>query len=248
MRSFLLRLLVAAVLFSHGIAAAADTAPTKLRVLFIGNSLTSTNDLPNMLAVMAESSGRQLTVGRQIVGGATLEKHWNEGKALAKIKEGPWDYVVLQDLSRQAYTDKEVMFKFGRLFDVEIRRAGARTALYMTWPLESSLKDYKVITDAYSTLADELQARLIPVGVAWHEVANENSPPAFRLYVADHKHPTATGTYLAACVFYRTLYDAPSAGLPHHIVWKEKVLVDLPKQDAAALQKIADEIPLTATK
>ena len=102
--------------------------------------------------------------------------------------------------------------------------------------------------ESTSTLADELQARLIPVGVAWHEVANENSPPAFRLYVADHKHPTATGTYLAACVFYRTLYDAPSAGLPNHIVWKEKVLVDLPKQDAAALQKIADEIPLTATK
>lgn len=79
-------------------------------------------------------------------------------------------------------------------------------------------------------------------------VKNENSKPAFQLYVADHKHPTPTGTYLAACVFYRTLYDAPAAGLPHRIEWKEKVLVDLSKQDAAALQKIADAVPLAAAK
>jgi hypothetical protein len=241
-KSFLLRLVVVFLIVSPLGAGAAEPAPAKkLRVLFIGNSLTSSNDLPNMLAVMAESSGRELTVGRQIVGGATLEKHWNEGKALAKIKQGPWDYVVLQDLSRQAYTDKEAMFKFSRLFDAEIQKAGARTAFYMTWPLENSLKDYKAIADAYATLASELKSCLIPAGVAWHAVAHENSKPAFQLYVADHKHPTPTGTYLAACVFYRTLYGAPSTGLPQRIEFKGKALVDLPKEDAAALQKIADD-------
>lgn len=247
MKSFPLRLLVL-VLFVCGASALAAEPVKKLRVLFIGNSLTSTNDLPNMLAVMAESSGRELTIGRQIVGGATLEKHWNEGKALAKIKQGPWDYVVLQDLSRQAYTDKEAMLKFSRLFDAEIRQAGARTAFYMTWPLEDSLKDYKVIADAYASLASELKALLIPVGVAWHEVANENNKPVFQLYKPDHKHPAPPGTYLAACVFYRTLYGVPSTGLPNRIEFKKSVLADLSKEDAAALQKIADGIALTAAK
>lgn len=247
MKSFPLRLFVLVLLICGASGVAAEPVK-KLRVLFIGNSLTSTNDLPNMLAVMAESSGRELTVGRQIVGGSTLEKHWNEGKALAKIKEGPWDYVVLQDLSRQAYTDKEAMFKYSRMFDAEIKKAGARTAFYMTWPLDNSLKDYQAIADAYTTLASELQSCLIPVGTAWHEVANENSKPAFQLYKPDHKHPAPPGTYLAACVFYRTLYGAPSAGLPNRIEFKGKALVELSKEDAAALQKIADGVPLTAAK
>ena len=72
MKSFFLHALIAVSFIVCIGAGAAEPAPTKLRVLFIGNSLTSTNDLPGMLAVMAESSGRELTAGRQIVGGATL--------------------------------------------------------------------------------------------------------------------------------------------------------------------------------
>ncbi len=246
MKSLLLVLLTASLLLIR--ADAAEPAPTKLRVLFIGNSLTSTNDLPGMIAAMAGSSGRELTAGRNLVGGATLEKHWADAKALAKIKEGHWDYVVLQDLSREAYLNKDSMFRHGRLFDAEIRQVGARTALYMTWPLEDSLNNYQTIADAYSTLAAELKACLVPVGVAWHAVAHENAKAAFQLYVPDHKHPTPAGTYLAACVFYRVLYGAPSAGLPNRLELNKKVLADLPKEEATALQAIADATPLTAPK
>src|SRR5437879_4469961 len=87
---------------------------------------------------------------RNLVGGATLEKHWNDGKALSKIKEGHLDYVVLQDLSKQAYADKDSLLRHGRLFDGEIHKIGARTVLYMTWPLDDSLNNYGAIADAYT--------------------------------------------------------------------------------------------------
>lgn len=242
MKPLFLALLTATLLMCR--ADAVEPRPTTLRVLFIGNSLTSVNDLPGVIAGMAASSGRELTAVRNLVGGATLEKHWNDGKALAKIKEGHLDYVVLQDLSKQAYTDRDSMFRHGRLFDAEIQKTGAKTVLYMTWPLEDSLNNYGAIAEAYAELAKELNAILAPVGVAWHAVAHENDTPAFQLYQRDHKHPTPSGTYLAACVFYRVLFGAPSAGLPNHIELNGKVVVDLPRAEASALQKIADATPL----
>ena len=244
MKSLFLALLTATLLMCR--ADAVELAPTKLRVLFIGNSLTSVNDLPGLIAGMAASSGRELTAVRNLVGGATLEKHWNDGKALARIKEGHLDYVVLQDLSKQAYADRDSMFRHGRLFDAEIRKIGAQTVLYMTWPLEDSLNNYGAIAEAYTALAKELNATLAPVGVAWHAVAHEHDKPTFQLYRTDHKHPTPSGTYLAACVFYRVLFGAPSAGLPNHIELNGKVVVDLPRDEAAALQRIADATPLSS--
>lgn len=224
----------------------AEPAPAKLRVLFIGNSLTSRNNLPGIIAAMAAASGRELTYFPNLVDSATLKKHWTDGKALAKIKEEHWDYVVLQDQSKAAFTDREAMFRTGRLFDTEIRKAGAQPVFYMTWALEEAPSDFPAIADAYTTLAAELQARLVPVGAAWHAVTSSPGKPAWQLYMPDHRHPTPAGSYLAACLFYRVLFGVPSAGLPNRIVWKEHCLVDLPQLEAAALQKIADATAVPA--
>jgi hypothetical protein len=43
------------------------------------------------------------------------------------------------------------------------------------------------------------------------------SDPKLILHGADHKHPSATGTYLAACVFYATIFGKSPEGLPGRI-------------------------------
>lgn len=213
--------------------------PKKLHVLFIGNSLTSKNNLPGIIAGMAAASGRELAFTAHLVGGATLKKHWTDGKALGKIKEGHWDYIILQDMSRESYVDRDAMFQYGRLFDAEVHKAGSKLVLYMTWALEDAADKYPAIVEAYTTLGKELHAQVVPVGSAWHTMSSETKP-ASQLYVADHKHPTASGSYLAACMFYRVFFGAPSGGLPNKIEWKQKPLLDLPPDEAAALQRIAD--------
>ncbi len=233
-------------------ACSADRDPKKLNVLFIGNSLTSTNNLPGMIAGMAAASGRELNFFTHLVGGATLKKHWDDGKALAKIQakieDGHLDFVVLQDLSREAYKDREAMDRYVQLFDAEIRKTGARTMLYMTWALENAPDEFPKIEEAYTSLAKKLHAQLVSAGAAWHAITSVPGKPAFELYVADHKHPRPIGSYLTACVFYRALFGAPSEGLPCRIEWKTKVLADLSKEDASALQKIADKTPLVASE
>lgn len=191
MRSRLKLVLTALILLSCAHAAEPATpVPSlkKLNVLFIGNSLTSRNNLPEIIAAMASTSDRELSFTAHLVGGATLKKHWDDGKALAKIKEGHWDCVVLQDFSRESYVDREEMFKYGRLFDAEIRKAGSKPVLYMTWALENDAEKYPAIVEAYSALAKEIHAQRIPAGAAWYTITIDPKP-AYQLYVADHKHP-----------------------------------------------------------
>src|ERR1700682_5938249 len=74
----------------------AATQADELQALFIGNSFTYYHDLPKMVAELAKAGGqRPLRYERETPGGCTLEKHWKDGKALAKIQSRKWDYVVL---------------------------------------------------------------------------------------------------------------------------------------------------------
>ena len=71
------------------------TQPTPTRILFIGNSLTYSNDLPAMVCAMARSAGRQATCESVAKPDYGLEEHWNEREAREAIARG-WDVVVLQ--------------------------------------------------------------------------------------------------------------------------------------------------------
>src|SRR5204862_5417386 len=94
-----------------------------VRVLFIGNSFTFVNDLPNMIAELGKA-GKQppLEHGQETPGGCSFEKHWKDGKAATKIAAGPWDYVVLQEHSQRPLTDRALMFEYATKLDGEIKK------------------------------------------------------------------------------------------------------------------------------
>jgi hypothetical protein len=67
------------------------------RVLFIGNSLTSVNDLPGTVSAIARAAGDSLSVAGVVAMGLALIDHYHGAtEALAAIRRGGWDYVVLQ--------------------------------------------------------------------------------------------------------------------------------------------------------
>jgi hypothetical protein len=187
-----------------------------VQVLFIGNSFTYYHDLPRMVAELAKAGGqRPMHYQSETPGGCTLEKHWKDRKALAQIQSRHWDFVVLQDQSQAPLLNRRAMFEYGKKFDAEIRKEGARTILYMTWATRSKPNEQPAISQAYEGLSKELKARLAPVGNAWQSALRSNR--ALVLHEQDQKHPNSTGTYLAACVFYATIYGQSPEGLPGRI-------------------------------
>ncbi len=134
-RRFVGIVLVSAVLLIVQVSVSGqETTPTPLKVLFIGNSYTSVNDLPTMVAGLAEAAGgRKIEVDQHLVGGCTLEKHVKDQKAIDKIRAAKWDVVVLQEHSLRPVIDRQSMHQYARLLDAEIKQRGANTIFYLTW-------------------------------------------------------------------------------------------------------------------
>ena len=98
-----------------------------LRVLFIGNSYTFTNDMPGMLTALAAEVGHPIQVAEVTFPDYALVDHWNEGVALAEIAKGGWSFVVLQQ-GRPSSTaiNRDSLRLLTNWFAAEIAKAGAR--------------------------------------------------------------------------------------------------------------------------
>lgn len=181
-------------------------------ILFIGNSFTSRNDLPRVLAdlALAAPKPKRLHVMSIVAGGASLRRHWNAGVARTALETTRWDHVVLQEQSTLPIKNRARYHENVRLFAAEIARNGARAALYMTWARQRAPDTQDAITRAVEDIAAEIGARIIPVGRAWQMAAIE--APHLQLYAADGSHPSMAGSFLAACVSYVSLFDEPPVG------------------------------------
>ncbi|MEP6690578.1 MAG: SGNH/GDSL hydrolase family protein [Gemmatimonadaceae bacterium] len=201
-----------------------------MKVLFVGNSFTARNDVPGLIARLAAARGETFEHTLISAGGASLRMHWNKGAALAAMRATRYDYVVLQEQStlpvKNATRTKENI----RLFDEEIRASGATMALYMTWAREHVPETQQAITDAYTSIGAELGALVIPVGIAWRDFLAEHDQPV--LHDKDKSHPTLAGSYLAACVFFATLFGQSPVGI-------EIPVKGLTSEDARRLQAAA---------
>jgi len=195
-------------------AAGEDTKP--IRVLFIGNSYTYVNDLPGMIAALAKAGHqRPIESDKETPGGCTLEQHWRNGKAAAKIAAGTWDFVVLQEQSTRPLSDPALMTTYAARLDALITAQHAKTLLYQTWARQNAMERQPELSKTYTDLGKQLNADVVPAGTAWALALK--SDPTLALHGEDKSHPTPAGTYLAACVFYATLYGKTSEGLPGKI-------------------------------
>jgi hypothetical protein len=210
-----------------------------LSVLFIGNSHTYLNYMPQMLLMLvdAEDRGFELIVDRCTGEGASLEWHWKNPPSRAAITGNRWDYVVLQDRSGGPLEEPDSFARHAGLLDAEIRKQDARTIFYMTWANRTRPDTQAVLADAYEKMAQELGAILAPVGIVWEAV--HRIEPALELYHPDGRHANPVGSYLTACVFYSVLFNTSPEGLPGAFSFKAKKRVDLARDQALFLQKTA---------
>lgn len=215
-----------------------------LDVLFIGNSYTYVNSLPWVFERLSDAGRAPARTQMVVKGGATLQQHWEEGKALEALKRKRWDYVVLQEQSLRPLQAPELMRQYARLFHAEIRKIGAGTVFFMTWARQNQPENQEALALAYLGIAREFQALVVPVGQAWHAALREK--PSLELYQPDGSHPNPAGTYLAACVFFASLHRHNPVGLLSRIPPPKEALDDasplvLDEAASSFLQRIAWE-------
>jgi len=213
--------------------------PAALNILFIGNSLTYTNDLPGMVeALISEAGAGPVEVRSVAYPNFGLEDHWLNGAASAAIAQGPWDYVVLQQ-GPSATEGRPSLFEYSARFAELIRAVGGEPALYMVWPSIARSGDWDGVLSSYSGAADAVNGTFLPAGEAWR-VAWEASS-SLSLYGSDGFHPSVLGTYLAALVIVERLSGLSPVGLARNFTTKAGLTVSLPVDQATLLQQAAAE-------
>lgn len=221
-----------------------------LRALFIGNSYMGVNNLPSMVSDLSSSLGDVLLFDSNTPGGQTFQNHAANPINYQKMAEQPWDYVILQGQSQ------EPSFPYGQVntqtLPYAVQLADSAKAIqpcsqvnyFMTWgrqngdPQWDSINTFDKMNgrlrDAYLRIADSANAAVSPVAVAWKYV--RDNYPVINLYQQDGSHPSLTGSYLAACVFYSALYHKPSTGSAYN--------PGIDHADALLIQQIASTIVL----
>lgn len=177
-----------------------------LRVLFVGNSYTYFENLPQVVSVLSEQTGTVLITEKITIGGAKLSEHWRGARSLntvEKIRNGDYDIVVLQEWSLGTVNERDSAVFYLGLFSKLARDAGAEPYYYLTWGREKIPQQQEVISRVYRETAALNRATVVPAGEAW-ALARELRPD-LKLYDPDGTHPSDLGTYLTACVFVATI-------------------------------------------
>ena len=197
-------------------------------VLFIGNSYTTANDLPYMVRQIALSLGDTVSTGVQAPGGYTLMGHSDAPATLGALNSQQWDYVVLQEQSQLgALPTSEGFTDVGAAtlaYAMQDSSECAYPVFYMTWGRKNGDQSnclwyphmctydsmQQALRDNYIQLALDNEGYVSPVGWAWKHVRDTH--PNIEMYQPDESHPSVAGTYLAACVFYCTLFKQSCVG------------------------------------
>lgn len=212
-----LRTLAIAALLQFANCSDVPTDPLSgdLAILFVGNSLTYTNDVPAILEdLLAEANGGPTFVESIAHPNYALEDHWNDAETIDRIRSQPWDIVVMQQ-GPSATEGRPSLIEYSMRFAEVIREAGATPALYMVWPTESRIFDFAGVRRSYSDAADSVDGYFFPAGAAWQEAWSID--PEIELYGPDRFHPTAAGSYVAAVVMYEQLTGADARDLYRQI-------------------------------
>jgi hypothetical protein len=206
-------------------------------VLFVGNSLTYTNDLPGLVQGLAAAAGVRLRTASVAFPGYSLADHLDQQDALRAVDRGGWRVVVLQQGPSSLLESRELLRRDTALFDQRIRAAGARTALFSVWPESSRQSAFGDVAASYAAAAADVGGIYLPVTQAWLEAWKRD--PALPLYSGDGFHPSEHGSYLAALVIAGVLAGISPEQMPARVVLPNGSEASVPPAAATVLRAAA---------
>ena len=189
------------------------------RVLFVGNSLTYSNDLPGTLAALVRADGEGIVVASVTRPGYALTDHLvppTASGALDSIRGTRWDHVVLQQGPTSRDVDRDSLVLVARQLAPAIRASGGRPVLYMVWPAVRDSANFDRVHESFRRAACAVDGELWAAGDAWRAVRRID--PSIPLYGPDQFHPAPLGTYLAALVMYERITGRDARRLPPRAV------------------------------
>lgn len=209
------------VLFQSGLMAQEDST----NILFIGNSITYFNQMPQTVKAIAEQKGHPTNVTMHAPGGTGFIHHVENPTVYNYIKQGNWDFVILQPGSSESagvsQTKEQTLVRAKILNDSIAKYNPCAKVLYYqisngVWGnTPENITTYNEVMDNIKTnvefWADETSSAFAPAGEAMRAAWNNDSNTLLWGSTGDI-HPNQKGSYLIACTIFASIFQEPSFG------------------------------------
>lgn len=183
----------------------------EVSLLFMGNSHTSFNNLPGMVAAMVRAARPGTSVQYlEAPGWMFLDERAVHGPSL-QLVDASRTHVILQ---AQKYSSSGLFDYPTDGAEALVRRAraaGAVPILFPEWP-RRGIAETARIYDLHVSIARREPACVAPVGQAWDLALARH--PALVLHAEDGNHSAPAGAFLAALVIAAAIGGMDPASLP----------------------------------
>jgi hypothetical protein len=157
-----------------------------------------------------------------------------QNKGVMNAAQNPlFEMAILMDCSQCPIHPqmKSVFTEYAKKHSDTVRKHGSTPVFFMSWAYKDKPEMTIPLADAYTQAGNDNGAVVIPAGLAFAKSIASN--PGLDLYVADKRHPSAAGTYLAAATTFATLFKQSPVGLKYN--------AGLSPQVALFLQQVAND-------
>lgn len=221
------------------------------KTLFIGNSMTYFNDMPNLFQEIANSKGKNVQAQYYAPGGTGFVNHYVDNNVYNLFRDNIWTNVILQPgTSESAGVSWPVntTIERGQQMIDSIRKYSPCAKIYLYQipygiKATNNVPDYNdyftiqtKIKDSITKMANGLRIPLIPAG---ESARNHYTSSQDLLLHSSYNdvHPNLNGSYLVACTAFATIYQEDVIG--------SNYLGGVTQANANYFQEIADEVVLT---
>lgn len=173
-----------------------------MKLLFIGNSHTYYNAMPDIVRRLFEATGQRTHVTMIAEGGKGLAYHVAAPNTTFNVRCGGYDAVIAQE---RAVGFEENSFRLNAASLAEtVKKSGSAFYLYMPWVgLREDRETQQAMTEVYRKFCYANGCFFAPVGEVFAKLLETES--AELLYREDGCHATMFGSYVAAVTIFYTV-------------------------------------------
>jgi hypothetical protein len=179
------------------------TPAERINILFVGNSLTYSNDLPALVEQTARDHGVKIQTEVLAYPNYALEDHWNDGVIQKRIASEKFQYVIVQQGPSSQADGRAMLLDYGQRIKTLCDKHNSQLIFFMVWPARSNAGMFDGVINNYTEAAHKTGSLLCPVGKIWKEHFEKTSDYSY--YGPDNFHPSVAGSKAAAAVIFETL-------------------------------------------
>ncbi len=181
-----------------------ELSNSDFNILFIGNSLTYTNDLPDLVKKRAKQKG--VIVGTKMVAlpNFAIVDHWAIGEVQQYIESNKFDFVIVQQGPSSQQEGRQILIEYGAMYSDLCKSNNAEFGYFMVWPSLTYYNTFDGVIKNHQDAASINNAILCPVGEVWK--THFDTTNNFNYYGPDGFHPSIIGSQVAAEVIVDTLF------------------------------------------